>query len=239
MERSLQAEWLDQLSADDPRAVGSRRDLRVLNFWMGNAGIMAQALNSFGAQGRVTRVVELGAGDGHFMIQVARRLGTAWTTRRATLVDRQNAINNQMQHKFEALGWELEFVRADVFDWLQSGAAAGDLVVTNLFAHHFDCAQLAVLLQGIARYAQVFVAVEPQRSLWSLGFSYLVGMLGCNWVTRHDAPASVRAGFRGGELSQLWPSTTDWLLEETCAGPFSHLFVARRQHCGAKLLEAI
>jgi len=60
-------------------------------------------------------------------------------------------------------------------------------------------------------------------------FSRAVGLIGCNRVTRHDAPASVRAGFTGRELSQLWPEPESWLLEERAAGPFSHLFVAQRK----------
>jgi hypothetical protein len=47
-------------------------------------------------------------------------------------------------------------------------------------------------------------------------------------VTRHDAEASVRAGFCGRELSELWPKSDAWVLTERAAWPFSHLFVARR-----------
>ena len=44
MERSLQAELLDELPANDPRAVGSRHDLRRINALMGNARLMARAV---------------------------------------------------------------------------------------------------------------------------------------------------------------------------------------------------
>src|SRR6267154_2246173 len=106
MERCVEPEWLDQLPANDPGALSSRRDLRVLNFWMGNAGIVARALAS-GAEAReAKRVTELGAGDGHFMLQVARRLGRTWKGTRALLVDRQNAVSYKTRAGFAALGWE-------------------------------------------------------------------------------------------------------------------------------------
>jgi hypothetical protein len=279
MERSVEAEWLDQLPAEHAAARWSRRDLRVLNCWMGNAGIMARTLNSIAAGEQVGRVVELGAGDGRFMLQVVRRLSrscrtltipkspigpmnlrsiagaTSPTCRRrfslplweragvrgrssldaskgamAVLVDQRKAVTGNTQAAFAALGWEVEIIQADVFDWLEhTGENAGDVVIANLFAHHFDDAHLAALLRGIARHAQVFVALEPRRSLWSLGFSRLVGMLGCNHVTRHDAPASVRGGFRDHDMSELWPAGADWALEEKPAGPFSHLLIARRK----------
>ena len=52
----------------------------------------------------------------------------------------------------------------------------------------------------------------------------LVGLIGCNSVTRHDAVVSVRAGFTNRELSDLWPTQGAWLLQEQRAGLFSHLF---------------
>jgi hypothetical protein len=102
-----------------------------------------------------------------------------------------------------------------------------DAVIANLFLHHFENARLAELLRGIARIARVFIAVEPRRSPWALAFSRQLWAIGCNRVTRHDAPVSVRAGFAGNELSRLWPVEAKWKLEERPAGCFSHLFVAR------------
>jgi hypothetical protein len=229
MNRYVEPEWLDQLPAENPDAIASRRDLRVLNFCMGNASVVARAVASTRRENESRRVVELGAGDGHFMVQVARRLGTTWQGSRALLVDRQSAIDRETREGITTLGWELEVVQADIFDWLDShGIAPNDIVIANLVAHHFDEARLTSLLRSVALVARAFIAVEPRRSLYSLGFSKLVGMIGCNRVTRHDAPASVRAGFRENEFSRLWPETTGWWLEERRAGSFSHLFVAKR-----------
>ena len=54
--------------------------------------------------------------------------------------------------------------------------------------------------------AKAFVACEPRRSAFALLGARMVFALGANDVTRHDAVASVRAGFRGRELSGLWPT---------------------------------
>jgi hypothetical protein len=45
-------------------------------------------------------------------------------------------------------------------------------------------------------------------------------------VTRHDAVASVRAGFAGRELSGLWPEA-GWQRREGLALPFTHFFAAQ------------
>jgi hypothetical protein len=104
-----------------------------------------------------------------------------------------------------------------------------DIIIANLFLHHFKEAQLTEMLGGIARVASVFIALEPRRSRWALAASKQLWAIGCNHVTRHDAPASVRAGFAGKELSRLWPANRHWHLEERSVGWFSHAFIARRR----------
>src|ERR1035438_3228095 len=46
MKRIIEPELLDELPPGDPRAAGSRRDLRRLNAWMRNHAIMANALQT-------------------------------------------------------------------------------------------------------------------------------------------------------------------------------------------------
>jgi hypothetical protein len=230
MDRLIEPELLDELPPEDMRARRGRRDLRRLNAWMGNAWIMAQALRS-AFQGRAPqRIIELGAGDGCFLLHVARRLARDWHSTTVTLLDRQPVVSLETQKAFDGLGWQVEILQADVFDWLrQPSTQACEVMATNLFLHHFSAAQLGELLRESARRARVFVAVEPRRSAWALAFSRLVGLIGCGQVTRHDAPVSVRAGFAGQELSRLWPAGEHWALYERPAGLFSHLFVAQRR----------
>jgi hypothetical protein len=47
-------------------------------------------------------------------------------------------------------------------------------------------------------------------------------------VTRHDARASVCAGFRNKEISELWPQDGNWEIAEGRAGAFSHTFCSRK-----------
>ena len=92
-----------------------------------------------------------------------------------------------------------------------------------------DPEQLAGLLQLLATRTALFLATEPRRSGFALAASRLLGLVGCNAVTRHDAIVSVRAGFRDAELSALWPRQDVWRLREGGAGLFSHYLLARRR----------
>lgn len=226
MIRHVAPEILDSLPADDARAVGSRRDLVRVNALMGNTAIVAGALREALPRRRV-RVAELGAGDGCFAARALRR------TRRqghVTLVDREARLDPEAGRSLAANGWQAEHARADALDWLRSAAvAAMDALFVNLFLHHFDNAPLAELLRQAARVAPVFVACEPRRAALALLGSRMLGVVGCNEVTRHDAVVSVHAGFAGDELSRLWPERVQWRIEERARGLFSHGFVARRR----------
>lgn len=221
--RIVEPEWLDTLPPVDPRAQRSRRDLRLLNRIMGHAVILQRVLARQPLPGRT--LAELGAGDGRLLLTLARRLDNA--PLQAVLVDLQPCITPAVFDGFKSCGWTVEIVAADVFEWLDT-AAPVDAMVCNLFLHHFDNAALARLFAACAAKTSLFVACEPARSRLSLGACRLLGLIGCNDVTRHDAAISVRAGFRDGEISALWPDTVNWQLEDKSAGLFSRLFVARR-----------
>ncbi|HUA37565.1 MAG TPA: hypothetical protein VMA35_04100 [Candidatus Sulfopaludibacter sp.] len=276
MNRIVQPELLDELPIDDPRAVHSRRDLRRVNAWMRNHAIMANALRnqlngrSSGRQTAtflpagetsgslpraatpVLHIADLGAGDGNFLLRVARVVSgneapfsdLAWhdsgeTCRpgarrpaasggvRATLIDRQKNVTSRTLASFTPLGWRAESVAADVFDWLPT-AHGQEVIVANLFLHHLQNIQLAELFRAVAERARLFVAIEPRRSPWTAFWCRWLWLIGCNSVTRHDAAISVRAGFSGQELSALWPADPGWELTERRTGFFSHLFVARK-----------
>jgi len=197
---------------------------------MGNASIMARALQSALNKNGPVSLIELGAGDGDFLLSVARRLGPSWQGTQAILLDRHNLLTTETAHDFGKLGWDVQTVTGDVLDWYHNlYTQSPSVVVANLFLHHFDSKALAELLGIISQRSRLFVAVEPRRSLLALTVCHLSGLIGCNAVTRHDAPLSVRAGFSGQDLSQLWDAAGQWLLEEQPAGLFSHLFVARKQ----------
>ena len=237
MPRVVVAESLDGLSEADPAAVRSRRDLQRVHLAMGTRAIVRRALNDMARDRGETapwRVLELGAGDGSLMLGVARAIapGPAWRHAEITLLDRQSLIDDAMIQRYAALGWRATARVADVLDWAAESTdfrPRWDLIVANLFMHHFDAAQLAELLAAVASRADRFFACEPNRGWLALAGSRLVGVIGANAVTREDAVLSVRAGFRVDELSSMWPArSAEWQLREYSAGLFSHCFRAER-----------
>jgi SAM-dependent methyltransferase len=227
MRRRVQPEILDELPADDPRAIQSRRDLQKVNTFLGHTGMMTRAMRGAPAP---RLVVELGCGDGTFLLRVAQALASRAPTR-AVLVDRRPFLNAATLEGFAAAGWEIDIFESDVFEWLcRPRAEIADVTLVNLFLHHFRDGELANLLNLAAQQTRRFVACEPRRSRTSLAGASLLRLIGCNDVTMHDADVSVRAGFRDRELSALWPPDDGWQLTERRAGLFSHNFIAHHEH---------
>jgi hypothetical protein len=228
MQRRVETELLDVLPPADQGATGSRRDLNLLNFWLGHDAVLSRLL--LGASRRSHRLVELGAGDGRFMLRLARRLSARWPGATVVLVDRKDSVEPQTLDGIAAFGWKVEVATADVFDWLQTPLTGDtDVILANLFLHHFSETRLGKLFNLAASRSACFVACEPRRSRPSLAASRMLGLIGCNSVTRHDAVISVRAGFTGRELSRLWPRRHAWNFLEQPVGWFTHAFAAERQ----------
>jgi hypothetical protein len=196
MDRVLEPEILDGLDPADPEAVASRRDLRRLNFLMGNERWIVRQVRGH-RESAARGIVEWGSGSGDLLRKLAR-LGPA---RGVDLAPRPVGLADD-------IGWD----QGDVFE--QKGA--GGVLVANLFLHHFDDSGLA-RLGGVARNFERLVFVEPLRTRGSLALGR--GML--PWVsrvTKHDMIVSIRAGFVAGELAQrmgLDPAV--WEVSERCS----------------------
>jgi hypothetical protein len=188
----LEPEWLDALSPDDPEAQRSRRDLRWVDFFMGNSAWVAERLGA-----PEEEIAELGAGEG----LLAERL--AILGHRVTALD----LTPGPVKKLRGVTWQ----QGDFFVNLPSVPAP--IVIGTLVLHHLDEHQLSELGRLLQR-RQRLLFVEPLRSRLPLFFSWLVSPW-CGRATRHDMPVSIRAGFLPGELGPALGLGEGWRIEET------------------------
>lgn len=224
MQRQLTPEQLDHLPSNDPRAVRSRHDLRRVNSVMRQSGIMYRLFREHVSR-PPGRIIELGGGDADFMLKLARRTG--WQDVELIIADRQDVVDDETRRNLARSQWRLRIFAEDVFAFLERGIS-GDLICANLFLHHFAADEIRLMFGGVCRLAPAFLACEPRRTRFAFAASHCIGAMGGNSVTRHDAVASVVAGFRDRELTALWPDAEDWRLHEHGAAPFTHCFAAVR-----------
>jgi hypothetical protein len=230
IERVVEPELLDVLPPQDQRALRSRNDLIRLNHWMNHSRILARALSENFKETNAPRIAELGAGDGHFLLSVARLLKPQWPKANVTLIDRLDTVGPKVRESLNNLGWQARMEIAEIFEWLrQSPPGSQDIVITNLFLHQFQAEDLAEMLRLVSRSTNLVITLEPRRSWLPRLCGHLLWAIGCSPVTRHDANVSIRAGFLENELSAIWPDKKEWDLEERPVGLFTHLFIARRK----------
>ncbi|MEO7098549.1 MAG: class I SAM-dependent methyltransferase [Luteolibacter sp.] len=197
-------ELLDHLPADDPEALRSRRDLRWINFLMGNERWVCRTLRRFPAEaGR--GIVEIGAGDGTLCNKLARMFPQA------------AVVAYDLAPRPEDLDARVDWQRGDIFE--KDAPEAGGVLVANLFLHHFEGDSLLALGPWMRNF-EVLVFNEPDRSRLP---HLLAGTLHpwINRVTRHDMHVSIDAGFAAGEIGRLLGLDKQlWQMRETstCCG---------------------
>jgi SAM-dependent methyltransferase len=185
--RQVLPELLDSLPHHDPAALKSREELRLINQLMGNHRWLCRTLQKPQFRGR--HVLELGAGDG----SLARR---AWT---AGIVEvaRWSALDlapAPVQWPRDAIWLQRDLLTLQVLP-------DADIILANLFLHHFHDDQLAELGRRLPDACRTIIACEPAR-WWvhSLQGRMLSVLAGLSRVTQHDMLVSIRAGFAGDEL---------------------------------------
>jgi hypothetical protein len=196
--RVVKPEILDDLPADDPEAIRSRRDLRLINLLMGNEQWIAQQVERAPAEAIARGVVEIGAGEG--------TLSTRLQTDHADISVDAYDLAPRPERVHPRIRWHQENV-------LSARPDADGVLVANLFLHHFEgeaMDQLATLCEQF----QFLCFAEPWRHRLGLVQGAILFPV-VNAVTRHDMIVSIRAGFRPGELPNLLRLDPDkWRIRE-------------------------
>src|SRR5215468_3264820 len=182
--RHVENELADHIPGDDPRARRFRRDLSRLNAFAMTDRAMARALLKHCGDVVPRELVDLGAGDGTFMLRVAERLAPKWPDVTVKLVDQQDIVSAQARDRFAALHWKVQTIAADVFEFLQKMPSNVDIITANGFLHHFTAEHLTRLFGLAAQRTKLFVATEPRRTHFAREASRFVWLLGCGDVIR-------------------------------------------------------
>jgi len=218
--RRLTPEILDTLPQDDPRALRSRRDLRVINAVLGGGRWLLQHIDAqLSADPKIRRVVECGAGDGVLTRKIANMLAARHPDISVTAVDLQPHPRGWQEHP-NAQWHQGDLLTAEaLFDQTT-------LIVANLILHHFTDEQLQTLGK-IFSQARCALFSEPHR--WRPWMRFALYPLGLNDVTRHDMRVSVESGFTGTELEdKLGFTAPEWKVSNRSTFRGLHQVIARR-----------
>ena len=198
-DRVLQPELLDQLPPDDPDAIRAREEMLQVNVIMGNHRWIERMVRRHGENG--WRITELGAGDGALSLRLQEAVCCSGAQLHAF------DLAPRPEHWPAAGQWTCGNI-------LEKTLPDTEIVVANLFLHHFTTEQLRLLGTRLSPVTRMIVAAEPARR-W---IHRLSGRLFCelaelNHVQRHDMRASICAGFRGAELRDALGLGREWQVD--------------------------
>lgn len=132
-------------------------------------------------------LLELGAGDGHLLKRLHGILPEAIIS------------GLDLRARPKGLPSGIRWIRGNFLETLTDGKA--DACIGNLILHHFDSEALRTL-GGKLQEFRLLLFSEPLRKTLPMRLARMVLPL-AGEVTRHDMPASIRAGFLKGELPSL------------------------------------
>lgn len=196
-ERLVIPEILDSLPHENPEARRSRRDLRRVNWLMGNyRWVRDRILGS-----AVDEWFEIGSGEGRLSF-LSGLGGMSFTG-----VD----FAPRPDEWPESWSW----IQGDLFEALSGeGSEMRSGCVAVLFLHHFKTPELRKLGEIMNRRFVNLVFAEPARYRLFRLLAYALFPF-VNRVTHHDMQVSIGAGFRPGELTMALGLDGDWKVEES------------------------
>ena len=219
-----QREQMDDLDAGGPALIRALEDLRWVNRWLGGYASVQHALrplvkrcrgrrehpNGVTRRGPPLRLLDLGAGGADLPAHLVRWADGQGVPLRVTALD---ANPHAVRYARQALARRLPaYLRARVK--VEEGEALAlpfaddrfEVATASLFMHHFDAENAVRLLREMQRVASAGIVVSDlhRHPAAYVGVKALAALRpGTSAMFRHDAPLSVRRGYRRRELQAL------------------------------------
>ncbi len=201
MQRTTTSELLDDDLGTPEEIRASLDDLWRINRRLGGVSgclrLLERVLTKTGA--RTARVLDVGCGDSRLAAYLQRELPRRGYPAEFFVLDRR--FSHLSRGRPVDAG--LRPLVGDVFA-LPFAGQTFDVVMCNLFFHHFSGEKARELLQSLARIASRAVLINDlERHILPYLFIRIGIPFSRSRLTRHDGPASVRQAYTRDELADL------------------------------------
>ena len=199
-------ELLDGEALDNAALEDNLRDIRFINAFLGWTSYTVRAIERHTRTHNLHHitVLDVASGSADMPLAIARWADRAGVGARIVASDIRPQIVAIARRQIEDAG--LSSVTVERLDALALSYAPGsfDVVLCTLALHHFEPESAIALLRSMARVGrQVFVFDVARSRLAYAGAVLLTQALRMNYMTRHDAPASVRRAYSAAELREM------------------------------------
>ena len=194
---------------DDPRTAPalrerSLRDVRRANTLLGGAwAVLRELRRRLPELGPAPTLLDVGTGLADIPDRARRQAAARGVTVTAFGVDEAESLARTSLALLDGAACadarRLPFADASI-----------DVVICSQVLHHFEDAEIPLVLAELSRVARRLVVVSDLRRSWiaAAGFWLVTWPLGFHPVSRHDGFTSVLRGFTPDELARLASSAT-------------------------------
>ncbi|HLI64233.1 MAG TPA: methyltransferase domain-containing protein [Terriglobales bacterium] len=194
-------EWLDEDIGEPGEIRRSFDDLWRINRWLGGVTGCLHLLDRYFARcgRRPVRILDVGAGDSRLAAHLQAELARRQLPAEFVALDRRVSHLKNGNHSSEGV----TKVAADVFS-LPFPNKSFEVVICNLFLHHFSGREAEELLRRMGEIAAEAVLINDlERHFFPYLFIRLAWPFARSPITRHDGAASVRQAYTKDELEAL------------------------------------
>jgi SAM-dependent methyltransferase len=191
-------EHLDDPRTDPTLRERSLRDVRRANTLLGGTwAVLRELRRHLPRLERAATLLDVGTGLADIPVKARRMAAARGVTLTTFGVDEAETLARASRGLLDGV------VCADARR-LPFADASVDVVICSQVLHHFEDAEIPIVLAELSRVARGLVVVSDLRRSWlaAAGFWLLTWPLGFHRVTRHDGVTSVLRGFTSSELAR-------------------------------------
>jgi len=189
--RSTLPEIMDQNNLEERDVVAALKDIEKVNIYLGGYKVILNALNKLNWKKKSLSILDIGSGGGDTLKAVAD-----WAIKANVNVYLIGIDINPIMTNFALLNCKeysnIKFETCNVFDEKSVNYKA-DIVMCNLFCHHFDELELIKLLNRMNDLCNFKIIINDLHRNWFAFYSIkiITKLFSNSYMVKYDAPLSV------------------------------------------------
>lgn len=201
--RSLSPEKMDDLHVDENELRKNLDELEIVNRLLGGYHVVFNALEQLQFSSDDITILDLGSGGGDTLRAIANWAYNKNVRVKLTGIDWNPVMTDYAGEKSKSF-MNIHFKTMNVFDEELLNEKA-DVVMNNLFCHHFMDEQLVKLVQRMNQIASHAVIINDLHRHWFAYYSIkiITSIFSKTYLVKYDAPLSVARSLTKSEWKKI------------------------------------
>ena len=202
-QRSTLPEKMDEPGVPAAEIKKAVHELGLVNKFLGGYNVIIDALEKINLNGKPKKILDIGSGGGDVLREIS-----GWAKRKnknveLTGIDRNPLMTSYASNTSSAYS-NITFKTFNVWDE-QLKNEKYDIVINNLFCHHFDDDELVKLVKLMNELSSGHIIINDIQRHWFAYYSikYITGLFSKTYLVKYDAPLSVARSLTKNEWKTI------------------------------------